>query len=76
MGEWISVEDRLPKNGEHVLATDGMDIEIYQFLETTDKRHKKRDGRFEHSDDYYYLSDKTHWMELPALPQESQEEGE
>ena len=70
MGEWISVDDELPKNMAYVLATEGEEIYILQFRQTTDKRHKKRKGRFDNLYDDFLFVDITHWMELPALPQD------
>lgn len=46
MSEWIKCSDRLPENNQYVIASDGGDIEILRFQQTSDKRNKTRAGGF------------------------------
>lgn len=65
---WVNVQDRLPENGETVLAyhleydwlLEGMEVADYV------------DGGFQWSGDRLYpLSKVTHWMPLPPKPENS-----
>ncbi len=57
--QWIKVEDRLPKAGERVIASDGDAVGEYYFI----------NGNFE-TDEGYFI-DATHWMPLPEAPNET-----
>ena len=62
--EWISVEDRLPSNGDYILMTDGLQIAL---------------GWMNHSREEFIqvntwadlTSSVTHWMPLPEPPDKS-----
>lgn len=56
---WIPVSERLPDEGDHVLVSDGvgMDVSWIRGREWKKLRH-------------IYSEDVTHWMPLPAAPQE------
>jgi len=54
---WISVKERLPKEHQSVLASDGDEVGQYFFIK----------GSFE-TDEGYYLN-ATHWMPLPKPPE-------
>lgn len=61
---WISVKDRLPTSSEDVLVLIGRDIDI---------------GYYEPNYDYWVAyvcieNNVTHWMPLPELPEEVQNE--
>lgn len=68
MSEWISVKDRLPENGKEVLFSDGSSIMVgwynadEEYWELTD------------ADMIAYAQDVTHWMPLPRLPEEEDEQ--
>lgn len=68
MSEWIKVCDSLPEDNTEVIAWDGRTIFFAIFIQTTDKRHKKRDGRFEPLYDDDYIETVTHWIISPELP--------
>lgn len=67
--KWISVEERLPENGERVLAVDAdgymMTGEITCIL---GDRHRKTVYYCDNG--YVSLVDVTHWMKLPEAPKE------
>ena len=60
---WISVDDELPKNKEHVFITDGeyTDTGFYEYT------------FYEWQPCEKWLGDITHWMPLPAPPSGSSE---
>lgn len=61
--EWISVNDRLPEEGEHVIACDKEKAVCEAMLSV--------DGKFCWSvfwGDWGDLMDVTHWMPLPEPP--------
>jgi len=63
--EWISVNDWLPPQSVHVLATNGKFIIVAEsvFLETW-----KLQSIICTCCDYEYSDELTHWMPLPKLP--------
>jgi len=61
MSEWISVDDRLPEEGAWYLCYHSdFDIEVLTF-DPDDKIWEN---------DYYSHIEVTHWMPLPAPPEE------
>lgn len=71
VNSWISVEDRLPEDGQQVLTffeITGVEIAKYQNLKGT------KDEIFGHNCFYngkgYLTDDVTHWMPLPKPPKE------
>ena len=61
MSKWISVKDRLPKVGEHVLVFSpitGIKTDFIAFVENDEEDRFFRSGRV------------THWMPLPEPPKE------
>lgn len=66
--EWISVQDKLPKNNEYTLCWDGKDIYLLKFYQTSDKRHKKRYGIWDSLSKDEYFDDIKYWMPLPKPP--------
>mgnify|MGYP001568646409 CR=1 FL=1 len=68
--EWISINNYLPAHNEYTLCWDGKDIYILKFRQTTDKRHKKRNGRWDVGGEKYFFDDITHWSPLPKPPSE------
>ena len=56
--KWISVKDRLPEEGEDVLAYLGEGIFGICWL--------LKDGYWETRDSFLYPEDVTHWMPLPS----------
>ena len=66
--EWISVDDRLPKEGEHVLCVlkgfnYGGKIQVCKFVPADKFKDKPY---FEHFRNGFPFV--THWMPLPQLP--------
>ena len=63
---WISVEDRLPDDGEEVLLYD----RVFRFYElgTYHKRGKVLDPYWAIAGNTYPISDYTHWMPLSQPP--------
>lgn len=59
MSEWISVNDRLPKQGEIVIV-------FSCWGEYEDDDYETSIQRFDV--DYYKANDITHWMPLPEPP--------
>lgn len=60
MGEWISVEDRLPKEGVEVIIVNE---NIYDCVD----RARLRDGEWQVCDDEYRINP-THWIPFPKFP--------
>ncbi|MEB6481818.1 DUF551 domain-containing protein [Klebsiella quasipneumoniae] len=56
---WISVSERLPDEGDHVLVSDGVGMEVSWIRGREWKKLR-----------HIYSEDVTHWMPLPAAPQE------
>lgn len=69
--EWISVEDRLPQNFEHVLAY-AIENEDFPFLDARFFEASHYNGRWTECVDTC-LIDVTHWMPLPEPPNTSSE---
>ncbi len=67
MGEWISVKDRLPENGAHVLVYchDDPYTTIASYCET-EGYGCFREIPIGHG--YIYYHDVSHWQPLPAPP--------
>ena len=66
VGEWISVKDRLPENGQWVLCK--CRAEIYEVL-------RNDFGSWYHDINHTYMSGfVTHWMPLPEPPKEEKED--
>jgi hypothetical protein len=64
MGEWISVDDRLPEEGRRVLVSDGRSVEwggLYASYADYDTMMRSFVANIEHKDI-------THWMPPPPLP--------
>lgn len=67
--QWISVNDRLPKDGKNVLVLipyRGVVLNYVSYRESDEWYVPDRLGRFS-------LSDVTHWMPLPEPPKEAAE---
>lgn len=63
--QWISVKDRLPEVGEHVLVfspVTGIKNDFIAFVENPEEYRFFLSGRV------------THWMPLPALPKENNDD--
>ncbi|MCE7360799.1 DUF551 domain-containing protein [Klebsiella pneumoniae] len=58
-GKWIPVSERLPDEGDHVLVSDGVGMEVSWIRGREWKKLR-----------HIYSEDVTHWMPLPAAPQE------
>lgn len=58
-GKWITVSERLPDEGDHVLVSDGVGMEVSWIRGREWKKLR-----------HIYSEDVTHWMQLPAAPQE------
>ncbi|EPG8391726.1 DUF551 domain-containing protein [Klebsiella pneumoniae] len=56
---WIPVSERLPDEGDHVLVSDGVGMEVSWVRGREWKKLR-----------HIYSEDVTHWMPLPAAPQE------
>lgn len=56
---WIPVSERLPDEGDHVLVYDGVGMEVSWIRGREWKKLR-----------HIYSEDVTHWMPLPAAPQE------
>ncbi|HGS6024626.1 dATP/dGTP pyrophosphohydrolase domain-containing protein [Klebsiella pneumoniae] len=56
---WISVSERLPDEGDHVLVSDGVGMEVSWIRGREWKKLR-----------HIYSEDVTHWMPLPAAPKE------
>lgn len=56
---WIPVSERLPDQGDHVLVSDGVGMEVSWIRGREWKKLR-----------HIYSEDVTHWMPLPAAPQE------
>lgn len=62
MGEWISVEDRLPEEYEDVLVTDGVEVALGFFV--MDPEYPQWDYA-----GHCVRGLETHWQPLPEPPQ-------
>lgn len=56
---WIPVSESMPDEGDHVLVSDGVGMEVSWIREGEWKKLR-----------HIYSEDVTHWMRLPAAPQE------
>ena len=68
--QWISVKDRLPKDGKNVLVLipyRGVILNYVSYRESDEWYVPDRLGRFS-------LSDVTHWIPLPEPPKEAHDE--
>ncbi len=63
MGEWISVEERLPQLNQRVLAWRGRGPILLTYDAFAEEHHWWNDGR-----------QVTHWMPLPSPPSAEKEE--
>lgn len=59
-GKWIPVSERIPDEGDHVLVSDGVGMEVSWIRGREWKKLR-----------HIYSEDITHWMPLPAAPQET-----
>lgn len=66
MGDWISVEERLPEYNEDVLASDGTQSFVASRFILGDKEYFK--SNFCEKCVGGYIDKITHWMSLPKLP--------
>ena len=71
MGEWISVEDRLPNSDEKVLAYYGYNhgdgVSDQRFIGVLDYYAFDEKPHFQHTNAGFGLT-VTHWMPLPPPP--------
>lgn len=83
MGEWISVNERLPNNNQRVLATNNNEIELCFYRGDNKRVNQYNDwyigwfagdsgGTFSSEPYSYdkYISNVTHWMPLPEPPKD------
>jgi hypothetical protein len=63
--QWVAVGDRLPEDGQDILfsANDFVERVIFR------GNFNKGDELFETYSDKYTVSDVTHWMPIPPLPE-------
>lgn len=61
--EWISVNDRLPEDGQKVITTKNgiVDIQWYE---------KRRNGWISQGNWFWSMATVSHWMPLPDPPKE------
>jgi hypothetical protein len=78
IGEWVSVTDRLPPDGDVVLAWAGDHVAVERWME----RHESPVSWSSATvpigpgwDDHEF-EDITHWMPLPSAPQQASQKGE
>ena len=69
MSEWISVETRLPENGQNVIVSDGQKLvtQMQYYKNIYAKTERGRIPRFEWMGRISPWTI-THWMELPPPP--------
>jgi hypothetical protein len=75
MSDWISVEDRMPSEGERVLALfkgEWVVLEVGVENPSYEETFEPFKYWFEPFSDMLYIEyyDVTHWLPLPALPEE------
>jgi len=63
--EWIAVQDRLPEDGEQVLAWTKYGIDIA----TRDDLYGVTPRQWHHIGGPPFLAEVTHWMPLPPAPE-------
>ena len=73
--EWISVEDRLPEEGQRVIyyfKHTGISIGRYTRAQWNDPETGEvvSEGDMFHGPDGFLTDDVTHWMPLPDAPDE------
>jgi len=63
--QWVSVQDRWPKDGEAVLITEGINVGICKAVVVQFEGHARLgwEKRFD-------TGDTSHWMPLPKLPED------
>lgn len=67
---WIPVEERLPKYGVRVLATDMYEGDDYTGIWTREEYKDDADGCWYDDHGWWHASDDaTHWMPLPKAPE-------
>ena len=67
---WIPVEERLPKYGVRVLATDMYEGDDYTGIWTREEYKDDADGCWYDDHGWWHASDDvTHWMSLPKAPE-------
>lgn len=64
--EWISVNDRLPDDGQEVVTYKNGIYEIQKY-------EKRRNGWISRSYWFWTMATVTHWMPLPEPPKEVQQ---
>ena len=67
MAEWISIESKLPPEGEECLIYDGNAIYVWEL------RRDRQTNELFFEDKYGYdqdIEEVEYWMPLPALPKE------
>jgi len=67
MAEWISVKERVPEAGVHVLITDGINMMV-TWCEYIDNQCLWVYNYYTYVN--VRLKEVTHWMPLPELPKE------
>lgn len=74
MDRWISIDDKLPKEGQQVIIyfkQTGIDIMKYHDLEGTED---EKMGKNLFTGRGFLTDDVTDWMPLPNIPQEDNHE--
>ena len=67
---WIPVEERLPKYGVRILATDMYEGDDYTGIRTREEYPDDTDGCwYDEMGRWYPIGDATHWMPLPKAPE-------
>ena len=85
VGGWISVKDKLPdKNGDYLVVTSFFDrrrIEVLTFVQNQEKldsydfHGKRRPGFVDYNSEYGFSERRvSHWMPLPEIPKEDNDE--
>ena len=85
VGGWISVKDKLSdKNGDYLVVTSFFDrrrIEVLTFVQNQEKldsydfHGKRRPGFVDYNSEYGFSERRvSHWMPLPEIPKEDNDE--
>ena len=71
MGEWTTVNERLPDIFEQVLITDGKQISFGYTVSVDDRKHVLNEevGNLREWITRYPVYNVTHWMPLPKAPE-------